>query len=229
MSAPQVPFNFNPIGGSLTDALNLLKKDVMMNMNVHHVGTIESFDASDQTASVTINYPKTYFKLNPATGLYQAVLVNYPVALDCPVICLGGGATALTFPIEEGDECLVLFNDRDFGNWFNGATGAAVATPRLHSFSDAIVIVGLRSLANSLDDYDTVRAVLSNGSTMVGVGPNQVKIANATTTLNTLLQNLVSAIKALTTLNSDSTTGAVSTVSQTALTAIGTQIAGLLE
>jgi hypothetical protein len=57
--------------------------------------------------------------------------------------------------------------------------------------------VGLRSTPNVLLNYDTVRAVLSNGGpfgAMVGVGPALIKIANATTTLNTLLQTLITTL-----------------------------------
>ena len=204
MSSPQVPFNFIPIEPSFTDALNLLKKDILLNLNSHHVGTVQSFDADNQTCTATINYPKTYFELNSVTGLYQPVLVNYPLMVDCPVMSLGGGLAALTMPVKIGDECLVLFNDRDLDNWFQGGAGAAVATPRLHSFSDAIILVGLRSLGNVLSNFDLARGVLRGGSAVVGVNTvnSKVLISNASpsgsdgsytygTTLNTLLQNLM--------------------------------------
>lgn len=190
-----LPFNPSKSDPNLTDALNLLKKDILLSFSAHHVATIQSFDATKQTAKATVNYKKTNFKLNKATGLYDAVLVDYPILLDCPVICLGGGTAALTFPIKTGDECLVCFNDRDLDNWFQGAGGGGVATARLHSFSDGIILVGLRSLANVLTNYDLVRAVLRNGQALVGVGPTLVKIANNTTTLNTLLQNLLTQLQ----------------------------------
>lgn len=243
MSSAEIPFSFVPTDPSLKDLLDLLKKDILLNFNAHHVGTIDSFDADNQTVTATINYPKTYFKLDAPTGLYGPVQVTYPLLVDCPAIVLGGGTAALTFPITKGDECLVLFNDRDLDNWFSGGTGAAVATPRLHSFSDGIVLVGLRSMANTIDDYDTTRAVLRNGNAMVGVGTEHVKIANEMTTLKTLLNSLITDLNTLITQTAAITVICAAPASpssipvnaaailavNTSLATLTTQIAGLLE
>ena len=183
----------------LKDILDSHKKSIYLNLNCHHIASIQSFNPVLQTATATLNYPKTIFVRNDATGNYDAQNVSYPTMIDCPVICLGGGNGSLTFPIEQGDECLVLFNDRSLDNWFNGGSGSPLNSPRLHSFSDGIILVGLRSKANSLENYDSARVVLQNGTTLVGVGASLIKIANAGTTLNTQLQNLITEIKSLVT------------------------------
>lgn len=190
----QNPAQTNP---TLTDLLNLHRKGIMLDLNCHHIGTIQSFDPATQTAQLTINYKKTVFVLDPGTQTYQPQLVDYPVAADCPVVFLGGGPGALTFPVAKGDECLVFFNDRDMDNWFAGSTPGTVATPRLHSFSDAIALVGVRSKPNFLQNFDTDRVVLANGSTIVGVGASLIKLANQTYTLNQLLQELITDVKSL--------------------------------
>lgn len=207
----QLPQNQAPTDPTLADALNLLKKDIFLNINCHHIGTVQSFDSIKQRATATVNYKKTFFKLNTATKVYNPVLIDYPMLIDCPVVCLGGGPTASTFPIIQGDECLVLFNDRDMDNWYQGGGNGAVATPRLHSFADGIILVGLRSLANRLTFYDPTRYVMRGGSARLGVNPtnNKVLLTNVapigsdgdalsySTTLNTLLQNLVTEIRTL--------------------------------
>lgn len=238
-----LPLNAVPSEPSLKDLLDLLKKDILLSLNAHHIGTIQSFNSAKQTATATVNYPKTYYQLNSVTGLYNPVLVNYPLLVDCPVICLGGGTTALTFPIQSGDECLVLFNDRAIDNWFSGGAGAALSSSRLHSFSDGLILVGLRSLGKVLTNYDSTRAVLRNGTTLVGVGSSLVKIANQQTTLNTLLQSLISNVQSLVSAASAITVtcaapgnpssppinaAAISAVANQ-LTSTANQIAGLLE
>ena len=133
-------------------------------------------------------------------------------------------------PITAGDTCLVLFNDRDIDNWFQSGQVGPVATSRLHSMSDGIALVGIRSLANSIEGYDMTRAMLFNGTTQVGVSATHVKIANNLTTLNTLLQNLITTIQAITTTNA--VVGVPCTLSPAsiaALTSVATQIGGLLE
>lgn len=229
MSGQAIPLNQVPNEPTLSDLLNLLKREIMLELSCHHIGTVQSVNLTNQQLVATVNYTRTFFKLNENTGLYSATQLNYPTVIDCPFVVLGGGTANLTFPIAAGDECLLLFNDRDMDNWFQGGTNAACATPRAHSFSDAVALVGINSLANVVQSYDAARAVLRNGTTGVGVSSTKVKIFNQTTTLNTLLQSLITQIKAITTLNSDSTTGAVSVASQTQLANIATQIGGLLE
>lgn len=178
MADSKVQQNLLPSEPEIKDLLNLYRKDLFLNLNCHHIAQIQSFDPVKQIASAVVVYKKTFFNKNGVTGNYDPVLIDYPVLLDCPVICLGGGNGALTFPIEKGDECVVLFNDRDIDNWFQGSSGGAVATPRLHSFSDGLIIVGLRSLANALPNYSTDRTELRNkdGVNRVSLGTDDIKI-----------------------------------------------------
>lgn len=191
-----LPYTQFPAEPQLKDVLNQLKKNIFLSMNCHHIGTIQSFDTSKQTATATINYKKTRITLGQ-NGTYNETLLDYPILIDCPVVVLGGAGASLTFPIAAGDECLCLFNDRDMDNWFAGATGSAVATTRQHHFADAILLVGIRSMANVIADYDDTRAVLRNGDALIGVGETLIKIANATQDLKNILQDLVSAIENL--------------------------------
>lgn len=248
MTNPTIQQNLKPVNEpSMADLLKLFRKNLMLDFACHHIGVIQSFNPTKQTVSVSIAYKKTFFQLNAVTGAYDAVLRDYPLLIDCPAIVLGGGNANLTFPINKGDECLILFNDRDIDNWFQSGQLGPVSTPRLHSLSDGFALVGINSLANSISGYDTTRAVLRNGNTgttIVGVGESLVKIANATTTLNTLLQSLVTNIENLVTQTSlISVTGVSSGLGTsgppanaaailaigTQLTTLATQISGLLE
>lgn len=200
--------NLVPNEPQLIDLLNLYRKNILLDFNCHHIGTIQSFDPEFQTVSVTINYKKTSFTFNPTTFSYEPVLSNYPIIAVAPAIILGGGTTAFTPPISAGDECLVLYNDRDLDNWFTSGAGSPNATARLHNFADALVIVGLRSQGNALTDYDTTRLMMRAGSTAnsiasVAVNPSNSKVlitntypANSTT-LNTLLQQLITQVSNL--------------------------------
>ena len=195
--ANSLPRASAPSDPTMKDLLDLHEKQVLLNTFCHHIGTIQSFDSDKQVATATVNYKKTYFALNKSTGQYDPTLVDYPLMVDCPVICLGGGDGSLTFPIEQGDECLILFNDRDIDNWFKGSSTSGVATPRYHSSSDGIIIVGVRSLANVLEDYDEDRVVLQYGTTQVALGESQIKLSNQSN--GTLGQAMTELLTALTT------------------------------
>ncbi len=162
MTGTKIPNNLIPNDPQLKDVLDFFRKDLLLNFNCHHLVTIKSFDPATQTAMASVNYQKTFFELQ-SDGTYAPVLKPYPVLLDCPVFVLGGGNGCLTFPILPGDEGLALFNDRDIDNWFQGGgSGGAVATPRLHSFADGIILVGVRSLANVIPNYSATAVELRN-------------------------------------------------------------------
>ena len=190
MSDSKIQQNLLPNDPELKDLLNLFRKSLLLDLNCHHIGKIQVFNPLNQTATVTINYKKTFFVAD--NGAYVPKLVDYPILAECPVICLGGGNGALTFPISAGDDCLVLFNDRDLDNWFQGSSSSGVATPRLHAFSDGIVLVGLRSRNDVLVDYDT------DGTTLRTVdGLTKIKIAsdgsNITTTVGPAMEMVITA------------------------------------
>lgn len=229
MATTNIQQNATPVNEpTLQDLLNLLKKDIFIHLNCHHIGSVQSFDSSKQTAMVSIAYKKTIFEPDPVTGAYSAKLIDYPVLIDCPVIVLGGGAASLTFPVAPGDECLVLFNDRDIDNWFKSGQTGPVATPRLHSFADGFALVGIRSMNSVLQGYNSVNAVFQNGTSGVSVAPDDViKIYNATTTLNTLLQQILTQLEILA--NTPAVPGnPINPAVAAALVLLGTDLDGLL-
>lgn len=191
---------------NLRDLLNLHTKEVMLALNCHAIATIQSFNPDNRSVTAKINYQKTFY-VKDSAGNYKAQLVDYPLLGEVPVIILGGGDGSLTFPISEGDQCLILFNDRDISDWFSSETNTgAPATTRLHSIADGIALVGL----NLVESYDNDRVVLKNGTTLLGLGESKIKLQNATTSLYQILNQLMTA---LTTFN---------TALNTAATAFGT-------
>jgi hypothetical protein len=185
---------------SLADVLNQLKTDIFRDFNCHHLATIQSFNPVNQTASASINYTKTFFKLSSNMQTYESYQISYPLMIDMPVIILGGGGANLTFPISSGDQCLILFNDRSIDNWYQSGQVGPLNMPRLHSFSDGIVLVGLRNTITSIANYDTINAKIFNGTSGLKIAPSgQLTLYNETTTLNTILQNIMTQLEALAT------------------------------
>ena len=187
------------------------------------------------TVTATVNYTKTTFELNQVSGLYSAVQVSYPLLIDCPIIVIGGGTAHATFPITKGDECLLLFNDRDIDNWYSTGQVGPLASSRLHGFADAFALVGVKSTPNLLTGYDTVRAIFTDGVIKVGINPSNHKatITNGTYTLNGVLQNILTQLQnlanacALITVSGVTTGAGVSAVPVNAatLSAVATQLA----
>lgn len=164
-------FTTNPAEPELLDVLNQFKKQIFLDMNCHAIGTIQDFDSSNQSCKITINYKKTFYKKDVSTGQLSPYLVDYPVLLDCPVIMLSGGLLSLRMPVKKGDACLVFFNDRDMDAWVaNGETQKGPPSNRLHSFADAIALVGLHSFSAALEDFLDETAELTDGTSALRVG-----------------------------------------------------------
>lgn len=205
--------------------LDQTKRETMLATNCHAIGTIQKFNETAQTVEVSINYKKVEFGKvgDPPT------LEDYPLLIDCPVIVLTGGAGGITFPIAVGDTCLVLFNDRDINDWFSSGQIVPPASPRLHSFADAIALVGLHSLKNPIAGYSTTKASFFLGTTKVTLG-SKVKIENALTTLLTVLNGLIDVIEGLQTVPVvPATPAALGAASIAALEAYKATLGGLLE
>lgn len=219
-------FNIRKPSPTMGEVLDLLRSEIMMSLNCHAVGTVQSFNSTEQTVVAKMNYQKTFVTTGLDNSEYN---VDYPIVSDCPVVIMGGGTATLTFPIAAGDQCLILFNDRDIDNWFAGSYTGGPATNRLHSFADCIAIVGLHSLANSLSGYDTTRAVLRNGDTMVGVSASKIKIANATKTLKQVLQDLTLKLETFSSGLGVGNLAAQAATLNAALLVVDTEIGALLE
>lgn len=193
---------------------------VMTQLNAHHLGQVDTFDETKQSASAKIGYKKT---------LGDGSTADYPPIVDAPVLFLGGGGGALTFAVEKGDDCMVLFNDRNMDNWITAGQVAVADVERLHGFPDALVIVGFRPFCRALADFFTGGAELSQGSTKIQL-TDKVRIMNATTDLKTLLNSFVDTVSTIVGQLTPTTgmTGANIAANQAALTAFKVQLGGLL-
>lgn len=134
-------------------------------------GIIQSFDPASMTCSVQ---PAVKAVLFAQDG--TATDVSLPLLLDCPVQFPGGGGFSLTFPVAEGDECLVVFASRCIDAWFASGGVQPQAEMRMHDLSDGFALLGFRSLPRVLTAIDASGTQLrsDDGSTLVGVESGQI-------------------------------------------------------
>lgn len=110
-----------------------------------------------------------------------------PVLRDVPVMMPGAGIWTLTFPIQPGDECLVIFADTPLDVWFqNGGLKNRPISQRRHSLSDAVAVFGLRSKPRGVESYSTSSAQLRNddSSVVIDLAPAGITITAPTVTVN---------------------------------------------
>lgn len=116
-------------------------------------GIIEAFDAARQTCSVQ---PCIKGKVEAENGAVSSVAL--PLLVDIPVLFPSGGGMAFTFPIQAGDECLVVFASRCIDAWWQSGGVQEPLTARMHDLSDGFAIVGPRSQVRKLQGVSTTEA-----------------------------------------------------------------------
>ena len=116
------------------EEIKALKQDILASMHCALPGTVVSFDAETQTAVI-----------QPAVS--RVISVSQPLSLpllrDVPVFM------PVSFPVNPGDACLVIFADCDIDAWFESGEAEVPGSPRMHSLSDGFAFVGFRTRGNS--------------------------------------------------------------------------------
>ena len=139
-------------------------------------GIVDSFDPETQTASVQPAIKRRY---KTETGSETIITpVNLPLCINVPVAFPRAGGYAMTFPVKQGDECLLEFCERSFDKWYEEGGVQEPAARRFHDLSDGVAILGLYSKPNKLSDFNTEAVEIRNedASISLQLGSFGVKI-----------------------------------------------------
>lgn len=148
--------------GELLAAILAFKEHVAADIWTALPAIIQSFDPDKKTCVVQ---PAIKAQLQDPTG--TTAWVSLPLLLDCPVQFPGGGGVTLTFPLKEGDECLVVFASRCIDAWWQSGGIQVQAELRMHDLSDGYIIPGISSIPKVQPDISTTEAQLrSDDGTM---------------------------------------------------------------
>ena len=134
--------------GDTSELFRSLAEKISGSIRVALPGIIQSFDPASQTCTVQ---PAIREKVRNDNG--TTTDTDLPLLLDLPVVLPRTKKFALTFPVEAGDECLVVFADNCINAWFSSGGVQNQEERRRHDLSDGFAIVGVGSLAASVGDY----------------------------------------------------------------------------
>lgn len=162
----------------LDDLLAENREAVFSNLNCVQIGQIQKVN-DDQTVEVEIQF----FRRLP-----NDQTAKYPLLVDCPYFVLNGGGSYIDMPIEKGDYCLILFNDRNIDEWWDTANISAPADTRKHDISDGIALVGINPKPKALElDGNAVRILVKSGI--------KISIGNGTDELLSLFDDLLTELQ----------------------------------
>ena len=117
------------------EELQALKRDILASMHCALPGTVVSFDAESQTAVIQ----PAVSRVIPSAVEGSPSLISLPLLRDVPVFM------PVSFEINPGDACLVIFADCDIDAWFETGEAEVPESNRMHSFSDGFAFVGFRT------------------------------------------------------------------------------------
>lgn len=126
----------------------------MLKLNTACPGVIDSFDAETQTATVL---PAIQMRTNIDNEIDY---VDLPPILNVPVVFpfVETAGFALTLPIKQGDNCLLIFSQRGLDNWHQSGgvqpPEEGVGT-RHHDITDALAILSPSHLGNVLGAWES--------------------------------------------------------------------------
>lgn len=140
----QISSNFLNLGTrpDLTQTLKSVSETTGKDLNCMRIGIIQDFYPDDLTVQVLIANKKDLGQNQDGSSRVQDFAPIRAKVCYCNPF--------ETFPLKQGDECLLLFSDREIESWFINGNVNQVNYPRMHSLTDAVAIVGLRSLPNMI-------------------------------------------------------------------------------
>lgn len=169
-----MPVSLNSQVGSREHLDTALANDISTTLRVAMPGIIQSFDPDTVTCTVQpairgISSDDEGNSQTEALSLLQDVPVHFP----------RGGGTTMTFPIIEGDECLLVFGDRAMDFWWQSGGVQDAADLRQHDLSDATAFVGIRSQAQKISGVSTsaVQIRSDDGATTFSLNPTSKTIS----------------------------------------------------
>lgn len=178
----------NPV--TLNDAAKAVVDYRLNNVHTALPGSIVSYDYTVQKASVQPLLNKVW-----ADGTNTP----YPVLENVPVVFPRAGGGGLTFPVVEGDTCLLVFIERSTDLWLTVGGQVNPDDPRKFDLSDGVALMGLfpfteTSTADNNTDMvltfaDSLIRIKANGdiviqtSSKVAIGNTSTEVLNVLSTL----------------------------------------------
>lgn len=144
-------------------------------------GIIQSFDKETQTVTVQLSIREEITRYNSSKEW-----INIPLLLDVPIVIPTAGGYSITFPINKGDECLVVFSDMCINSWWALGGIQNQEEKRRHDLSDGFAILGVYSQPNKIENYslDSMQIRNKTGSSYIELKDNEINIVSSSVKIN---------------------------------------------
>ena len=150
------------------------QEKMAFDLRVASPAIIQSVDFEKQTLTAKLAIRERF--LNSQNKQYE--FVEVPELLDVPFFFASGGDYSMTFPIKEGEECLVIFADSCIDAWWQNGDIQNPMRRRRHSLSDSFALVGFRSQPKKLENYssDSLQIRKADGSVHIELKDDDISL-----------------------------------------------------
>lgn len=193
---------------TLNDATKAVVNYRLNNLHTALPGSIISYDFSTQKASIQPLLNKVWTAGSNSTpandNAANKLTTPMPVLNNVPVIFPRSGGAGLTFPVNSGDTCLLIFVERSMDLWKSVGGQVSPDDNRKFDLSDAVAIMGLfpfneNSTAQNNTDvvltYKDSSITISGSGNVVIATSGKVAIGNSTTELLSIISQLLADLQ----------------------------------
>ena len=174
-------------GNDLTER-EKLRSDVMFNLRCCIPCIVQSYDPEKGTVECQPAIREKIINQNE-----EIEYRNLPLLLNVPVVFPSNSEYAVTFPLEKGDECLVLFSDLSIDNFWEKGNVQNPIEDRRHDLSDGIAIPCNMSLTKERRTDDGL--LLSSSGASILISGSEIAFSGGTRSITfTQLYNHVHPI-----------------------------------
>lgn len=123
-------------GNTLSEAIENVCLAILGQVNTCLPGEINNYDVATSKAEVKPLIKKKFL---------DGDVLDLPVITNVPVVLPRSARGGLTFPLERGDGCLIVFSQRSMERWLATGVDSEPGDTRKFDLNDAICIPGLFS------------------------------------------------------------------------------------
>lgn len=171
-----VPERITPLTETYRAALEAFSR----RLRVAVPGIIQEFDPNKQTVTVRPAITESVV----LDGKAQPIPL--PLLYDVPICLPRAGGYVLTMPIQQGDECLIIFGDVCIDSWWQSGGQQDQFEQRRHDLSDGFAVLAPWSQPRVVANYNMGATELrtDNGQTKVTVEPGKITLTSQNVTVN---------------------------------------------
>lgn len=177
-----------------TDIIRQAISSQICNIHTCLPAKIVSYDYTVQKATVQPLLSRRY-----KNGTEEGDIQPIPEITNVPVIFPRSTGFSMHYPLNEGDNVMILFSERSMDEWLDVGGKLAPLDPRKFDLSDAIAIPGLYPFSDSSPAEDNTTYTVQVGSAKLKIDPSGTFCFHGITEeLMDILDSLFSLIEAIT-------------------------------